>query len=210
MTRENDDDKYQYSNKLEQRKEVAVSRKRTRGNGHDYSNKNPLGNRIWYAKEYDPIRIGSIDGTDSVPHDKALLRAMNAKFDASKDPQIVGDPYKTLYVARLNYDTTEETIHQVFSQYGTIRHLRLVRDIVTQKSKGYAFIEYEYERDFVVAYERANKKVIDGHSVLVEFERGRVMKGWKPRRLGGGLGGKKESGQLRFGGRDRPFKRPFQ
>jgi hypothetical protein len=27
--------------------------------------------------------------------------------------------------------------------------------------------------------------------------------------LGGGFGGKKESGQLRFGGRDRPFKKPL-
>lgn len=36
-----------------------------------------------------------------------------------------------------------------------------------------------------------------------------MLKGWKPRRLGGGFGGKKESGQLRFGGRDRPFKKPI-
>lgn len=28
--------------------------------------------------------------------------------------------------------------------------------------------------------------------------------------LGGGFGGKKESGQLRFGGRDRPFKKPIK
>lgn len=34
------------------------------------------------------------------------------------------------------------------------------------------------------------------------------MKDWIPRRLGGGFGGKKESGQLRFGARDRPFKQP--
>jgi hypothetical protein len=27
--------------------------------------------------------------------------------------------------------------------------------------------------------------------------------------LGGGFGGKKESGQLRFGGRDRPFRKPL-
>lgn len=27
--------------------------------------------------------------------------------------------------------------------------------------------------------------------------------------LGGGFGGKKESGQLRFGGRNRPFKKPI-
>lgn len=37
----------------------------------------------------------------------------------------------------------------------------------------------------------------------------RLLKGWKPRRLGGGFAGKKESGQLRFGGRDRPFKKPI-
>ncbi|KAG0335975.1 small nuclear ribonucleoprotein 35kDa (U11 U12) [Podila horticola] len=45
--------------------------------------------------------------------------------------------------------------------------------------------------------------------VLVDFERSRVMVGWVPRRLGGGLGGKKESGQLRFGGGLKPFRPPF-
>lgn len=50
---------------------------------------------------------------------------------------------------------------------------------------------------------------IDDHTILVEYERERIQKGWKPRRLGGGLGGRKESGQLRFGGRDRPFQVPL-
>ncbi|KAJ4968306.1 hypothetical protein NE237_015007 [Protea cynaroides] len=36
------------------------------------------------------------------------------------------------------------------------------------------------------------------------------MAGWIPRRLGGGLGGKKESSQLRFGGRERPFRAPLR
>ena len=35
------------------------------------------------------------------------------------------------------------------------------------------------------------------------------MKNWKPRRLGGGFGGRKESGQLRFGCRDRPWRPPI-
>lgn len=49
--------------------------------------------------------------------------------------------------------------------------------------------------------------IIDDAKILVDFERGRTVEGWVPRRFGGGLGGKKESGQIRFGGRDRPFKR---
>ena len=28
--------------------------------------------------EYDPLRAGSIDGTDTTPHDHAIVRAMNA------------------------------------------------------------------------------------------------------------------------------------
>lgn len=43
--------------------------------------------------------------------------------------------------------------------------------------------------------------------IIVDFERGRVMRGWKPRRLGGGLGGNIKSGQLRFGCKYKPFKR---
>lgn len=51
--------------------------------------------------------------------------------------------------------------------------------------------------------------MVDGKPIFVDFECERLLKGWKPRRLGGGFGGMKESGQLRFGGRDRPFRRPY-
>jgi U11/U12 small nuclear ribonucleoprotein 35 kDa protein len=114
----------------------------------------------------------------------------------------------TLFVARLNFATSEETLRDVFSAYGRVQRIRLVRDVVTQQSRGYAFIEFADDRAFRTAYQRAHRTEIDGRVVLVDYERSRVMHGWKPRRLGGGLGGRKESGQLRFGGRDRPFKAP--
>ncbi|KAF0691913.1 Aste57867_16952 [Aphanomyces stellatus] len=165
----------------------------------------------WYAHEYAPNLIGSIDGCESsVPHDKALVRAATAKFDPAKDPHIQGNPHATLFVGRLHFETTEETLHAVFGKFGAIHRLRLVRHAVTQASRGYAFVEYVHERDFESAYRAAHRMIIDGRTILVEFERARVMPGWKPRRLGGGLGGRKESGQLRFGGRDRPFRQPFR
>jgi len=116
----------------------------------------------WFANEYEPIKNGSIDGTDGRPHDRALIRAARARYDATLDPKIKGDPHCTLFVGRLSDKTTEETLRATFGQYGIVKRLRLVRNV-----------------------------------------------GWKPRRLGGGLGGKKESGQLRFGGRDRPFRVPL-
>ncbi|KAG6519041.1 hypothetical protein ZIOFF_022530 [Zingiber officinale] len=43
------------------------------------------------------------------------------KYDPSKDPNATGDPYKTLFVARLNYETTEHRIKREFETYGPIK-----------------------------------------------------------------------------------------
>lgn len=81
---------------------------------------------------------------------------------------------------------------------------------MTGASRGYAFVEYETESEVRRAYEDAHHSIIDDREILVDFNRQQLMPGWIPRRLGGGLGGKKESGQLRFGGRERPFRAPLR
>ncbi|OLY80915.1 U1 small nuclear ribonucleoprotein 70 kDa [Smittium mucronatum] len=60
--------------------------------------------------------------------------------------------------------------------------------------RGYAFIEYEHERDLRRAYREADGVRIMGRRVVVDVERGRTVKGWLPRRLGGGLGGTRIGG----------------
>ena len=80
---------------------------------------------------------------------------------------------------------------------------------MTGISQGYGFITFEDELSARTAYDKANHAVLDDHVILVDYERSRKMKGWVPRRLGGGFGGKKESGQLRFGARDKPFRWPM-
>lgn len=112
-------------------------------------------------------------------------------------------------MSRLNHRITKDAIKEIFSKFGKLKRFRLVKDIVTGMPKGYAFIEYEDESSAEQAYREANKLNIEGSIIFVDFECERLLKGWKPRRLGGGFGGQKESGQLRFGGRDRPFKKPI-
>lgn len=77
-----------------------------------------------------------------------------------------------------------------------------MRDIVTQESKRYGFVEYEKR---IREPYGLNGTFLDGYKLIVQREVGRVVKNWKPRRLGGGFGGNKKSGQLRFGGYARPF-----
>lgn len=62
--------------------------------------------------------------------------------------------------------------------------LRLVKDIVTGMSKRYAFIEYETYKMALNAYIRCKSLKIKDSEVFVDFECGRILPGWKPRRLG--------------------------
>ncbi|XP_058737556.1 U11/U12 small nuclear ribonucleoprotein 35 kDa protein-like [Vicia villosa] len=167
-------------------------------------------NSVFYSDVYHPIQAGSIDGTDILPHDNAILRAQLCSsiglYDPFGDPKATGDPYCTLFVGRLSRLTTEDTLRKVMSQYGRIKNLRLVRDIVTGASRGYAFVEFEAEREMRQAYMDAHHLIVDDCEIIVDYNRQQLMPGWIPRRLGGGLSGNKESGQLRFGGREKPFR----
>ncbi|CAI0420014.1 unnamed protein product [Linum tenue] len=109
-------------------------------------------------------------------------------YDPTNDSNVSGDPYKTLFVARLNYETSESRVKREFESYGPIKRVRLVTDKDTNKPRGYAFIEYVHTRDMKAAYKQADGRKIDGRRVLVDVERGRTVPNWRPRRLGGGLG----------------------
>ncbi|CAF3875739.1 unnamed protein product [Adineta steineri] len=115
-------------------------------------------------------------------------------WDPNTNDKATTDPYKTLFIARLNYDTSESKLRREFEVYGKIKSINLVHDVQTGKPRGYAFIEYEKEADMHAAYKRADGRKIDGRRVVVDVERGRTVKGWRPRRLGGGLGSTRRGG----------------
>lgn len=43
-----------------------------------------------------------------------------------KDPQARGDPYRTLFIARLSYDVKEADLEREFSRFGPIERVRRV------------------------------------------------------------------------------------
>merc|ERR1711933_355648 len=90
------------------------------------------------------------------------------KYDPHKDANATGDPFKTLFVGRI------KRTRMIYDQKG--------------KPRGYAFVEFEHERDLKNSYKQGDGKKIDGRRVMVDVERGRTVEGWLPRRLGGGRG----------------------
>ncbi|KAJ0418408.1 U1 small nuclear ribonucleoprotein of 70kDa MW N terminal-domain-containing protein [Aspergillus carlsbadensis] len=118
-----------------------------------------------------------------------------AAYDPANDQQVRGDPFKTLFVSRLSYEVTESDLEREFGRFGPIERIRIVKDTITPKGakkphRGYAFIVYEREKDMKAAYKETDNIRIRDRRVLVDVERGRTVKGWKPRRFGGGLGGR--------------------
>ncbi|MCJ1484811.1 hypothetical protein MMC06_004984 [Schaereria dolodes] len=121
----------------------------------------------------------------------------------TEDSQIRGDAFKTLFVARLSYDTTDKDLGREFGRFGPIERIRIVVDTHDEGGdpnkpkkkkkkahRGYAFVVFEREKDMKAAYKETDGIRIKDRRVLVDVERGRTVKGWRPRRFGGGLGGR--------------------
>lgn len=51
------------------------------------------------------------------------------------------------FVFTQNYDTSESKLRREFEVYGPIKKILVVHNPETSKPRGYAFIEYEHERD---------------------------------------------------------------
>ncbi|CAF4812216.1 unnamed protein product [Pieris macdunnoughi] len=81
------------------------------------------------------------------------------------------DQYKNsawIFIGGLPYDLTEGDIICVFSQYGEIVNINLVRDKATGKSRGFAFICYEDQRSTILAVDNLNGIKILGRTIRVD------------------------------------------
>ena len=135
-----------------------------------------------------------------------LLKSHQRQLNEWNDPELLQkneqefmkDPFKTVFISRLDYSLTELDISKNFSKYGVIESLTIIRDKKLGKSRGYGFVVFEREEDAKGCIKELaptglkipieNKPFT--RTILVDMERGRLVRNWKPRRLGGGLGGR--------------------
>merc|ERR1712187_1033072 len=112
-------------------------------------------------------------------------------FAPMYDPNIDGNPFKTLFVGRLSHNVSEWRLRREFEEFGPLSRIRIVADKLTGKKRGYAFIEFERLENMKTAYKIGMNRNIEGKKIIVDVERGRTVANWKPKRLGGGIGYKK-------------------
>ena len=86
---------------------------------------------------------------------------------------------KKLFVGSLPPSTTEDSLQALFSEFGTVRSMNLVKDLFSGNCKGFAFLEMEgHEARAAIA--SLDWKSFDGNYIKVKFEEPR--KGHKGRR----------------------------
>lgn len=78
---------------------------------------------------------------------------------------------KKLYVGSLSYDTTEDTLSDLFAGAGTVESATIIKDKISGRSKGFGFVEMSSEEDAKKAIEMFNEKELDGRNIIVNEAR---------------------------------------
>ena len=100
---------------------------------------------------------------------------------------------KNLFVGSLPFSITEDTLGQLFSQYGQIVSVNVIKDKFSGQSRGFAFVEMGTEEEAKKAIEALNGYNLEGRSIVVKealpkptYTNGRSGDGRGNRRFGGG------------------------
>ncbi len=73
-----------------------------------------------------------------------------------------------IFVAKLNYATSDEAVRQAFEEFGTVDSVKIIMDRDTQQSKGFGFVEMPNDSEAYDAINQLNESSLDGRSIVVK------------------------------------------
>ena len=75
---------------------------------------------------------------------------------------------KKLFVGSLSFNSTEDSLRNLFSEAGTVESVTIIMDKFSGRSKGFGFIEMSSEEEAQKAKEMFNGKELDGRTIAVD------------------------------------------
>src|SRR2546423_14124822 len=63
---------------------------------------------------------------------------------------------KKLYVGNLPFNTTDESLQEIFSQAGSVQSAKIITDRDTGRSKGFGFVEMSTDQEAADAIQKFN------------------------------------------------------
>jgi RNA recognition motif-containing protein len=90
---------------------------------------------------------------------------------------------RKLYVGNLPYEVGEADLQALFAQAGSVESVTVMRDQMTGRARGFAFVEMSTDEDAQKAIGDLNAKEFGGRNLTVNEARPKTARG------GGGYGG---------------------
>jgi RNA recognition motif-containing protein len=74
---------------------------------------------------------------------------------------------KKIYVGNMNYATNEQSLRDLFAQFGEVRSVNIIMDRYTGQAKGFGFIEMEADDAADSAINALNGREFEGRTLRV-------------------------------------------
>ncbi len=94
-----------------------------------------------------------------------------------------------IFVGNLSHDVTEDDLRQAFEAFGQVKSVKVIKDLFSGTSKGFAFVEMQARAEAQAAITGLNSKELKGRALNVNEARPRPEGGRGGGRPGGGRGG---------------------
>jgi len=78
-----------------------------------------------------------------------------------------------IYVGNLSPDVAEEDLMNLFSPFGQVKEVKIIRDMFSQESKGFGFVEMPGQTDAQNAINDLNTQNLKGKNIVVNEARPR-------------------------------------
>lgn len=76
-----------------------------------------------------------------------------------------------LFVGRLSFNTTDDSLNALFAEFGTVISARVATDRETRQSRGFGFVEMESDAAAEKAIAELDGKEFEGRTIVVNVAR---------------------------------------
>jgi RNA recognition motif-containing protein len=111
-----------------------------------------------------------------------MRRFRGARVALATEESVMG---RKLYVGNFPYETGDADLQDLFARAGTVESVKVMRDMTTGRSRGFAFVEMSTDAEAQQAISELNEFQLGGRALAVNEARPKPEHGGG----GGGFGG---------------------
>lgn len=131
----------------------------------------------------------------STPRQKPDANAAGARANKFGDKRSPAS--NTLFLGNISFECTNDSIQQIFAEYGNITRVSLPTDRDTGSLKGFGYVDFSTQEEATAALEALNGQDIEGRAIRIDYATPRDDNGGGAR---GGFGGGRGGGRGGRGG----------